>query len=279
MTSTGRVCPMRWQRSTACASTAGDHQGSQSTTMFPAVKFTPAPTAFRPQSATFAVRFWNAAMWLLRSWSVIEPSMRTKDTPPAFNSRSKTRRNCEKAEKITIDASLGLSRTNSSKAATLALAAISPSAISPGTPSSSSAHCTSCTCSARHSGQRSAICAIAARRQSSWNGCPHFVMHGRGSARLPKQMEHSSSCCTKVLSAAWRAESAGGSWLPPANAFSTMPSSFCNSRHNCGGSNDGEQQSCLRRSNMTNTSAILPDMLPATPCARTRRLTIAESRS
>src|SRR5271169_356508 len=44
---TGRCCPMRCVRSTACASTAGFHQGSRMNTYSAAVRFSPTPPAFK----------------------------------------------------------------------------------------------------------------------------------------------------------------------------------------------------------------------------------------
>ena len=55
--------PLAW--SPACASTAGEHQGSQSTIMLAAVRFSLAIVAFKLQSPPFGSEAWKRAIRFL----------------------------------------------------------------------------------------------------------------------------------------------------------------------------------------------------------------------
>ena len=71
-TVTGRSCPMRWARSVAWSSTAGFHHGSQWMTVSAAVKFRPAPPAFREIRKSVARPRWKRSTTSCRS--VVAPS-------------------------------------------------------------------------------------------------------------------------------------------------------------------------------------------------------------
>mmetsp|Transcript_5125 Transcript_5125/g.19199 ORF Transcript_5125/g.19199 Transcript_5125/m.19199 type:complete len:309 (+) Transcript_5125:186-1112(+) len=263
-TSTSRVCPMRWQRSTACCSTAGDHQGSQSTTRLAAVRFNPAPAALRLHSATRAPLAWKAAILARRSCTSVEPSITMLGVPAFLNSSSNTPSRTVNCEKIMIESSLLASRTISKTACTLAEA----HAASARAPSSTQG--TTRTGAVRQSGQLSPTRAMEDRMQSWWKAWPQPVIAARPSPpeSRSKQIEHSvSSSVTNIRSMACRFE------VPGSNTREMSGLSFWSSAHNSRGNKAGEIQSCRRRSNITSTSAMRPAAAPA-PAPPTRlRLT------
>mmetsp|Transcript_4651 Transcript_4651/g.12463 ORF Transcript_4651/g.12463 Transcript_4651/m.12463 type:complete len:297 (-) Transcript_4651:1457-2347(-) len=246
-TSTGRCCPIRWHLSAACASTAGDHQGSEKITLFPFVRFSPAPAALRLQSATLACPAWKAATRAWRSAGPAAPSMSTLPTPAVFSRSSSRRSICLNCEKTTTE-SPSQHAISSSTASTLAS---TPGAAGA---AGSSAQGTTSTGARLHSGQL--LCRGShARMHSPWKAWPHLVITGSPSDTCDRQMaQWWSAWEASSRSSAWRSATPG-----PPLAAAKKPDrsgvSFCSSASSPAGSSVGEQHSCRSRSSSTSTSA------------------------